>query len=67
MAQILVRNLNDQLKKRLQSHARRNGRSMEAETREILRNVLREEDAPAGGLGTKYVLASSSVITACSP
>ena len=53
MAQILVRNLEDQLKTRLQRRAKRHGQSMEAEAREILRNALREEEAPAGGLGTE--------------
>jgi antitoxin FitA len=53
MAQILVRNLEDRLKTRLQRRAKRNGRSMEAEVREILRNALHEESEPAGGLGTE--------------
>ena len=53
MAQILVRNLEDQLKTRLQRRAKRHGQSMEAEARDILRNALREEVAPAGGLGTE--------------
>jgi plasmid stability protein len=53
MAQILVRNLDDGLKGRLQRRAKRHGQSMEAEAREILRNALREEEAPAGGLGTE--------------
>jgi plasmid stability protein len=52
MAQILVRNLEAQLKTRLQRRARRHGRSMEEEARDILRNALREEEAPAGGLGS---------------
>ena len=52
MAQILVRNLEMPLKGRLQRRARRNGRSMEEEAREILRNALREEAAPAVGFGT---------------
>ena len=52
MAQILVRNLEAQLKVRLQRRAKRHGRSMEEETREILRNALKE-DAPAAGLGTE--------------
>lgn len=55
MAQILVRNLEDKLKSRLQRRARRNGRSMEAEAREILRNALREEEAPKRGLGSEIV------------
>ncbi|MGD0681175.1 MAG: hypothetical protein ABR990_03905 [Terracidiphilus sp.] len=53
MAQILVRNLDDRLKTRLQRRAKSHGHSMEAEAREILRNALREEKAPAVGLGTE--------------
>ena len=53
MAQLLVRNLEDQLKVRLQRRAKRHGQSMEAETRDILRNALRQEEAPTGGLGTE--------------
>jgi plasmid stability protein len=55
MAQILVRNLDDRLKTRLQRRAKSHGHSMEAEAREILRNALREEKAPAVGLGTEMV------------
>ena len=55
MAQILVRNLDDRLKVRLQRRAKRNGRSMEAEAREILRNALREEATPEVGFGTATV------------
>jgi plasmid stability protein len=54
MAQILVRNLDDRLKNRLQRRAKRHGRSMEEEAREILRNALREE-APSVGFGTASV------------
>lgn len=52
MPQILVRNLESQLKTRLQRRARRHGRSMEEEARDILRNALRDEEPPAAGLGT---------------
>jgi plasmid stability protein len=55
MAQILVRNLEDQVKGRLQHRAKRNGRSMEEEAREILRNALREENAPPRKLGSEIV------------
>jgi plasmid stability protein len=55
MAQLLVRNLETPLKTRLQRRAKRNGRSMEAEVREILRNALREEEKPAAGFGTATV------------
>jgi len=55
MAQILVRNLEDQVKGRLQHRAKRHGRSMEEEVREILRNALREEETPKRGLGSEIV------------
>jgi plasmid stability protein len=55
MAQILVRNLEDRLKGRLQRRARRNGQSMEAEARDILRNALRDDEAPSVGFGTASV------------
>lgn len=52
MAQILVRNLEDSVKTRLQRRAKRNGRSMEAEAREILQDALNREQ-PSRGLGTE--------------
>jgi plasmid stability protein len=55
MAQILVRNLEDRLKTRLQRRAKRHGHSMEAEAREILRNALKTEDALPVGFGTASV------------
>jgi plasmid stability protein len=53
MAQFVVRNIENGVKVRLQRRARRNGRSMEEEIRDILRNAVNEQDAPAGGLGTE--------------
>jgi plasmid stability protein len=54
MAQLVVRNMENAVKIRLQRRARRTGRSMEAEVREILRNAVnQEEDVPAGGLGSE--------------
>ncbi len=55
MAQILVRNLEDRLKGRLQHRAKRHGHSMEEEAREILRNALREDETPKCGLGSEMV------------
>lgn len=55
MAQILVRNLEDPLKARLQRRAKRHGRSMEAEVREILREALHEREKPHGGLGSEMI------------
>ena len=54
MAQFVVRNIENGVKARLQHRARRNGRSMEEEVRDILRAAVHEEQqAPAGGLGTE--------------
>jgi antitoxin FitA len=53
VAQFVVRNVENGVKARLQRRARRNGRSMEEEVRDILRNAVNEQDTPAGGLGTE--------------
>ena len=54
MAQFVVRNIENAVKARLQRRARRNGRSMEEEVRDILRDAVNgEDDVPAGGLGTE--------------
>ncbi len=53
MAQFVVRNIADSVKARLQRRARRNGRSMEEEVRDILRVAVNDEDLPATGLGTE--------------
>ena len=53
MAQFVVRNIEDGVKTRLQRRARRNGRSMEEEVREILRNAANQTEKPSVGLGTK--------------
>lgn len=55
MAQILVRNLDDRVKARLQRRAKRNGRSMEAEVREIINNAALAEETPAMGFGSATV------------
>ena len=53
MAQLVVRNLESSVKTRLHKRAQRHGRSMEEEAREILRNAVRGEEDPSGGLGTE--------------
>ena len=53
MAQILVRNLENEVKSRLQRRAKRNGRSMEEEVREILRDAAKDDVSNSGGLGTR--------------
>lgn len=51
MEQIIVRNLERSVKQRLKRRAAKNGRSMEEEVREILRNAANEPEY-AEGLGT---------------
>jgi antitoxin FitA len=53
MAQLLVRNLEDSVKAKLQRRAKRNGRSMEEEAREILRDATKNEGARKVKLGTE--------------
>lgn len=53
MAQLIVRNLEDDVKRRLQARARRHGRSTEEEVRDILRHAVRDEGAPKPGLGSR--------------
>jgi plasmid stability protein len=54
VAQLVVRNVENSVKERLQRRAKRNGRSMEEEVRDILRAAVhKEESTPAGGLGTE--------------
>ena len=54
MAQLIVRNLEQSVKTRLQRRAKRNGHSMEEEVRDILRNALKAKEAEAEvGLGTR--------------
>jgi len=53
MAQLVVRNIENTVKLRLQRRARRNGRSMEEEVRDILRSAVIQEDVSPGALGTQ--------------
>ena len=52
MASITVSNLEDDVKQRLRVRAAVNGRSMEAEAREILKSALAVEPAPTRDLGS---------------
>jgi plasmid stability protein len=51
MAQLVVRNIENAVKARLQRRARQNGRSMEEEIRDILRSAAVEKPLATGGLG----------------
>lgn len=53
MAQLIVRDLEEEVKARLQRRAARHGRSMEEEVRQILRNALKEENRPSAKLGSR--------------
>ena len=54
MAQLIVRNLPDEIRDLLKAQARRHGRSMEEEVRSILRDAVLREGPEAGeGLGSR--------------
>ena len=53
MAQLVVRNLEDDVKAKLQRRARRHGRSTEEEVRDILRHAVKDEDGPRPPLGSR--------------
>jgi plasmid stability protein len=53
MAQLVIRNLNEEIKQRLKQRALLHGSSMEAEARQILRNALKDEKHHAVALGSK--------------
>lgn len=53
MTQLVVRNLEKDVKVRLKRRALRHGQSMEAEVRDILRNAVRDEDGTAARLGSR--------------
>ena len=53
MAQLVVRNIEDDVKERLRKRAKARGRSMEEEARDILRTVLLTEKQQTAGAGTQ--------------
>lgn len=61
MAQILIRQLDDDLKARLQKRAKAHGRSTEEEVREILRNAVRDQDQAPAALGTRIAARFAKV------
>jgi len=61
MAQILVRQLDDDVKTKLQRRARQHGRSTEEEVREILRNAVRDEAQAPAKLGSRIAARFSKV------
>lgn len=61
MAQLLIRQLDEDVKARLQARARRHGCSTEEEVREILRNAVRDEDRAPVRLGTRISARFSKI------
>ena len=55
MAQLVVRNIEKTVKDKLQRRAKRHGRSMEEEVRDILRDAVKKEETktPTRGLGSE--------------
>jgi antitoxin FitA len=53
MAQVVVRQLEENVKERLRRRAKRHGRSVEAEIREILRAAVQEGSPPVTKLGSR--------------
>jgi plasmid stability protein len=53
VAQLVVRNLEEDVKARLQRRANRHGQSMEEEVRDILRNAVRTEQGAGVPLGSR--------------
>lgn len=53
MSSLLIRNLDDRLKRNLRNRAARHGRSMEQEARDILAVALAAEPATSQGLGSE--------------
>jgi len=56
VAQILIRQLEDDVKTKLQRRAQRHGRSTEEEVREILRNAVRDEEGAPARLGSRIAV-----------
>ena len=53
MAQFVVRNLEEDVAKKLKQRAQRHARSMEDEVRHILRTAVQQRGEPAQKLGTR--------------
>ena len=61
MAQFVVRQLEDDVKARLQRRAKRHGRSMEDEVRHILRNAARDDHRAVRRLGSRIATRFATV------
>ncbi len=54
MAQLIVRNLEEEVKNALRHRATQHGRSVEEEVRDILRNAVKADGKPQAGLGSEF-------------
>ena len=54
MAQLLVRNIEEDVKQGLKKRAERHGRSMEEEARDILRAAVMKDSISQEGFGTRF-------------
>lgn len=61
MGKILIRNLDDDVKAKLQNRARRHGRSTEEEVRDILCNAVKDEDGIRAPLGSRLAARFAGV------
>lgn len=61
MAQLIIRNIEESVKKALKRRAARHRRSMEAELREILRNAVNEDQHRPQNLGSKIASRFSDI------
>ena len=61
MAQVIVRNIDEDIKTALKRRARMHGRSMEEEVRQILRRAIHEEPPVSAALGTQMAARFAGV------
>ncbi|HYI10881.1 MAG TPA: Arc family DNA-binding protein [Thermoanaerobaculia bacterium] len=61
MAQLVVRQLDDDVKEKLQRRARSHGRSTEEEIREILRNAVRNDGTIRTPVGSRIAARFSRI------
>ncbi len=61
MAQLIVRQLDDDVKAKLERRAWRNGRSTEEEARDILRNAVKSESGARPPLGSRLAARFSRI------
>ncbi len=61
MAQLIVRNLEEEVKHALRRRATQHGRSVEEEVRDILRNAVKFDGKPQAGLGSAFKRAFQGI------